>query len=137
MRELKKRLSHIDVDAIVFPIRGGATMAHFLAEGLKIKSVYALNVHSYDETTKVGKPIISNMPNISHIHKNILIVDEIVDSGETMHFIMDALKTIHPNTKFLSATIFQKDSAIFKSDFYARKCDDWIEFFWEKDLLQD
>ncbi len=135
MKTIKTKLADKNIDGIIFAIRGGATMAHFLAEAMNIKSVYALNVHSYDGQTKLGTPIISNLPTLPSSHKTVAIVDEIVDSGETMALILDKLKHTYPDINFVTATTFQKKTAVMQADIFAKYCDEWVEFFWEKDLL--
>lgn len=135
MRAVKTELSSRNIDGIIFAIRGGATMAHFLAEAMNIKSVYSLNVHSYVKQKKLGAPTILNLPTISSSHKVVAIVDEIVDSGETMTLILDTFKHTYPDIDFVTATIFQKKTAVIQADIFVRYCDEWVEFFWEKDLL--
>ena len=134
MKALKAKLSTMQIDAIVFAIRGGASMAHLLAEGMNIKSVFALNASSYDGQQKLSRPILSNIPTLPESAKKILIVDEIVDSGETMAEITKVMRERYGDREFLSACIFQRPTAIFEADFYIQNTDEWIDFYWERDL---
>ncbi len=134
MKILRTKLLDIQIDTIVFAIRGGASMAHILSEGLNIKSVYAINASSYDGQQKLNRPVLSNIPALPESAKKILLVDEIVDSGETMVEILGVLRERYPDREFLSACIFQRPTAIFEADFYVQNSDEWIDFYWERDL---
>ena len=62
------------------------------------------------------------------------IIDDIVDSGETMKEILFILKEKFPNIEFKIATLFYKNTALIKPDFSVREANEWIDFFWEVDV---
>jgi xanthine phosphoribosyltransferase len=132
--ELKTDLEKIQIpkpDAIVAIIRGGMTLAHHLGEIFNIKNVYTINASSYDKTTKLSTPKVWNIPNLEK-HREILIVDDISDSGETFLEVIKKLKDKYPDKNFKSLAIFYKPTSKFKPDFYFHETNEWIEFFWEK-----
>jgi xanthine phosphoribosyltransferase len=118
-------------DAIVAIIRGGMTLAHHLAEIFNLKDVYTINASSYDKTTKLSTPKVWNIPDLNK-YQNILVVDDISDSGDTFIEVMKKLKEKYPKKNFKSISIFYKPTSKFKPDFYFHETDEWIEFFWEK-----
>lgn len=118
-------------DAIVAIIRGGMTLAHHLAEIFNLKNVYTINASSYDKTTKLSTPKVWNIPDLNK-YQNILVVDDISDSGDTFIEVMKKLKEKYPKKNFKSISIFYKPTSKFKPDFYFHETDEWIEFFWEK-----
>lgn len=63
-------------------------------------------------------------------NSNILVVDDICDSGRTMEYIIGEISQY---AKPFAMTLFHKDSSIFKPDYYVRKAeeDNWIRFCWE------
>ena len=63
--------------------------------------------------------------------KRIVIVDDIIDSGESMSEILRILREKFPHCEFKIATIFYKKTAILSPDFAVKEANDWIEFFWE------
>ncbi|PZT49073.1 nicotinate phosphoribosyltransferase [Helicobacter valdiviensis] len=135
--DIKELLSKLDFnpDGIVAISRGGLTMAHFLSIALDIRKVYSISAVSF--FNKVQQQIqISNIPEI-HGAQRILIVDEIIDSGVSMEKVLRILKEIHTNIEFKTATLFHKSSASIKPDYFIREAKDWIEFFWEVDILKD
>lgn len=117
--------------AIVAVARGGLTLGHFLAMQLNNRNLFVLNSIHYEDTQKLDELKIFNVPDLSSF-KKVLIVDDMIDSGETMSKIKALLVDKFPNTNFKIATIFYKNTAIFKPDFTLKLARQWIEFFWEK-----
>jgi len=127
-------LSNLNIpkpDAIVAIARGGLTLSHHLAEIFDIREVFAINAISYNKTQKKEKIDIFNIPNL-HGFKNILIVDDISDSGDTFIKVLKLLKTKYPDLNFKTLSIFYKPTSKFKPDFYFHETDEWIRFFWER-----
>ncbi|TLD85165.1 phosphoribosyltransferase [Helicobacter sp. MIT 11-5569] len=134
--DMKELVSQIDFnpDAIVAISRGGLTMAHFLGIALDLRRVYTINASSF--FNKVQQEIqISNIPELSG-NQRVLIVDEIVDSGTSMEKVYNILSEINTNIDFKTACIFHKPTAGFKPDFILREAKDWVEFFWEVDIVK-
>ena len=130
IKELAKRVG--ECDAIVAIARGGLTPAHMLAEALDVRDVYIIGSRSYDDRKKVGKPILSDIPKIEA--SKVAVIDDIVDSGETMREVMAALSSQNPGVHFVSAALFYKPTACYRPDHWLKKADEWIEFFWTKDV---
>ncbi len=131
VRDLAKKMPK-DYEAIVAVARGGLTIAHFLAEALEIKEVYTIGAKSYENRTKQGKPLIGQAPTV--LAKKILVVDDIVDSGETMERVLKALRHKNSEAKIDTAALFYKPGASFKPDFWVQNASEWIEFFWSEDI---
>ncbi|SMC09320.1 phosphoribosyltransferase [Nitratiruptor tergarcus] len=135
IRDLKTLTKKIDFkfDAIVAISRGGLTIAHFLGEYYNIRSVYAISAIGYEDQKKLPCVTIGNIPDLS-CHERILIVDEIVDSGETLERVIAQVKEKFPHLICKSAVLFYKSSAKFQPDFFVQYADEWIDFFWTRDL---
>lgn len=121
-------------DAIIAIARGGLTLSHMLSLRWDLREVYSLNAISYNGS-KQQELIVKNVPKIDEKIKKILIVDEIVDSGKSLHKIVEILKDQNPNVSFYTAVIFQKQNAEIKANFFIREPQDWIDFFWERDMF--
>jgi len=132
---LIKQLKNSDFDAIVAIARGGLTLSHVVAEGLNIRNVQSIRTELYDDTCKRDTLSIFGECKFHNV-KNILVLDDIADSGETLNAIMKNLKSNHPTINFISATLFYKKTSIYKPNFWINEANDWIEFFWEKDFIQ-
>ena len=116
---------------IVSVTRGGLLSAYFLADLLGVKSIETINISSYQDTQSKG--IIDN----TKISKDFteftpLIVDDLVDSGKTMKYILHQYAFNPLETKI--ATIFTKPHAILKPDFFVEEVSDdvWIVFPYER-----
>jgi len=107
------------------------TLGHFLAEHMNLRNLYSLNSIHYNDQNKLDYIKVYNIPNLSKA-KRVVIVDDIIDSGETMHEITKLLKEKFPTVQFKSAAIFYKPNSIIKPDFAVKEAKDWIEFFWSK-----
>jgi xanthine phosphoribosyltransferase len=126
------QISPSKFDAIIGIARGGLTLAHFLATKLELRDLFTINSISYNEMEKNSDIKIFNIPDLSG-YKKVLIVDDIVDSGETMDGVVNILKDKFPNLELKIASLFYKQSAIIKPDFTIKEANLWIEFFWEVD----
>lgn len=113
--------------------RGGLTLSHLMAQAMNIRNLYALNSIHYDGEKKLDSFNIFNIPDLSCSNK-VLIIDDIIDSGETMKEILSILKEKFPNIEFKIASLFYKTTALIKPDFSVREANEWIDFFWELDV---
>ena len=120
-------------EAIVAVARGGLTLGHFLASRLGIRRFYSIGSLSYDKEKKLQSLELGELPELGSFHK-ILLVDDIVDSGDTMIAITQAIQEKYQNLEVKTATLFYKKTASFTPDYKVREAHEWIEFFWEEDL---
>ncbi|AFI06358.1 phosphoribosyltransferase [Helicobacter cetorum] len=121
-------------EAIVCVMRGGMTLTHFLSLYWDLREVYGINAISYDTTNQQNALKIENIPTIKEHLNKILVVDEIVDSGNSLEAVLKVLQDKHPKKKFYSASLFQKPSAKYKANAFLKDAPEWIDFFWEVDL---
>ena len=117
-------------DAIIAIARGGLTFAHHLSQKLDIREVFSINAISYEENKKLKEIKIFNIPNLDK-YKNILIVDDISDSGDTFLKVLDILKNRYPQKTFKTIALFYKPTSKYKPNIYIHTTNEWINFFWE------
>jgi xanthine phosphoribosyltransferase len=122
-----------EFDAIVGVARGGLCMAHCMAEGLEIREVQTVRTELYDKSCKRSKISIFDTCALSGV-KKVLVVDDIADSGETLQEVMGYLEKKYPEISFVSATLFYKNTSVYKPHFWVNEANTWIEFFWEEDF---
>ncbi len=127
---LAKELKSYEPDVILAVARGGMTLGHFLAEALETRHLYSINSIHYEETRKLDTIDIFNMPDLSRA-KKVVIVDDIIDSGETMIELKRVLLEKYPDLDLRVASIFYKGKALLRPDFTTREATEWIEFFWD------
>ncbi|MBN2824300.1 MAG: phosphoribosyltransferase [Campylobacterales bacterium] len=134
-QDLKSLTQKIDwsFDTLLPIARGGLSMGQLLGEYYDIRQVYAINTIGYDDTTKLEKVKVFNIPDLSDSH-NILIVDDIVDSGDTIEVVLPKLQALYPDKTFKVASIFYKPTASMQPNFWVKEAKEWIDFFWSVNL---
>ncbi len=134
-QDLKTLTQKIDqeFDTIIPIARGGLTIAQMLAEYYDIREVYSINTIGYEDTKKLDKVKVFNIPNLKY-SKKVLIVDDIVDSGDTLVEVLKVLNKNYPDITFFTASIFYKKSAKITPTWYIKEAKEWIDFFWSIDL---
>ncbi len=135
--DLKILTNKIDqeFDTIVPISRGGLSIGQMLGEFYNIRQVYAINTIGYEGTKKLDEVKVFHLPNLENGNR-VLVVDDIVDSGDTLVAVLDILKREYPKVKFFTASLFYKPTAVIEPTWWARQTEDWIEFFWSEDLKQ-
>lgn len=118
-------------DAIVCLLRGGMVPARIFADRFNITSnLFVIDVKFYTGIAETRtEPIIKCSEEI--IGQNVLVVDDICDSGKTM----DCVKLFLRDNAMRTATLFCKEDCTTKPDFYHKvvKKDDWVMFPWERE----
>jgi len=133
--DLKVLTEKIDqpFDAILGIARGGLAMAQMLGEYYELREVYAINTIGYDGTEKKDAVEVFNIPDLKSA-KQVLIVDDIVDSGDTLVEILKVLNHQYADVTFLTASLFYKPTAKLRPTWYVKEPKGWIDFFWSVDL---
>jgi len=132
VNDLINQAKAYEADVILAVARGGVTLGHFLAERMNLRRLYTLNSIHYDDQQKLETIDVFNIPNLGE-GKRVLVVDDIVDSGESMLEIMQLLKEKYPKNSYKSAVLFYKKEAHYQPDFTCHEAKEWIAFFWSKD----
>lgn len=130
---LAEKISHIGFqpDLIVSVTRWWLLSAYFLADRLWVKSIETINIITRDGKDSGEIRDVTKIPKDFTEFKT-LIVDDLIDSGKTMKYILDQY-TFNPlQTKI--ATIYCKKDATLKPDFFVEEVssDAWIIFPYER-----
>lgn len=128
--EIKKR--NLKIDSIVGISRGGLIPARFLSDLLLIPDIKIISAGFYaGPNIRMEKPTIhSSIPEDEVKNRNILLVDDVADTGETLeavrrHLIDKGARNVY------TAVIYVKPWNKAKIDFYSQETDAWIIFPWE------
>ncbi|GIU71605.1 MAG: phosphoribosyltransferase [Candidatus Nitrosocaldaceae archaeon] len=121
-----------NIDTIIGVSRGGLIPARIFADIFDIHDIFIITAQYYiDINKRLDKPIININTAIEKLKgKNVLIVDDITDTGNTMLALIDILKDKADNIKTL--TLYKKPKSVFKPDYYSEVTDEWIVFPWER-----
>lgn len=129
-RMAKQIKDEFDPEVILAVARGGLTLGHSLAVALENRNLFTLNSIHYEDTNKLDTIQIFNVPDLSKYTK-ILLIDDIIDSGESMVEIKRELLKRYPNLDIKIATVFYKEKALLLPEFKVKEAHDWVEFFWD------
>nr|WP_215728949.1 phosphoribosyltransferase family protein [Campylobacter vulpis] len=129
----KKVKEDFNPDALVSIAIGGLSLGHSLAVALKTRNLFALNSIHYDDTRKLDSVEVFNIPNLS-AYKRVLLIDDIVDSGESLSEIKRILKEKFPHIELKIATIFYKKTALLQPEFSVKEANEWVEFYWDIEI---
>ena len=131
--ELAKKIEEeaLPFDVIIGISRGGWVPARLLSDLLGNDEVDTVRVKFYKSVgTTAKKPVILLSTQIDIKGKDILLVDDIADTGESLIETIENIK--EKNIKSISvATLIKKPQSMFTPDFFIRETPDWVIFPWE------
>lgn len=119
---------------LIIPIaRGGLIPGTIMAYKANIKNIYPVYIKSYKEQEQVDVGFYVN-PDVDYIKSfnNILIIDDLSDTGNTFNFFGNFLKN-NNIINFKTASLYLKTGTNFIPDFYVSSFDNdvWLDFPWE------
>lgn len=117
-------------DLVVGIARGGIPVAMVVADRLGCK-VDFINVKSYTDVGERTKPKILTTIVEGISGKRVLVVDDLVDHGETMETVTQYLGAEKPYG-MKTAVLFTKPWSAFVPDFSLQTVDTWVVFPYER-----
>ena len=120
--------------AIVTVTRGGLVPAAIVARELDIRVIETISITSYDDTRqgelRVLKSVASDIIEMGGGGRDVLIVDDLVDTGRTAKIVRDLLPKAH------FATVYAKPMGRPLVDTFITEVsqDTWIFFPWDTGL---
>ncbi|SMG53787.1 phosphoribosyltransferase [Paraburkholderia susongensis] len=126
-------------DAMVCVLRGGAVPGAILANELGIDLMMGMKVVQNGQVTGVGKvgvayeaqKAVVRVPlnDVSLAGKRVLVVDDVLDSGETAAVVVDEVRRRGAALVKL-ATLQIKTYSSFKPDYFVEEVTNWIFYPW-------
>ncbi|MDD2369310.1 MAG: phosphoribosyltransferase family protein [Sulfuricurvum sp.] len=135
VQHLSEQCKPFEADTILAVARGGMSLAHALSMALDVRNLHTIRVESYDGDSQRDKVSILSQCDLTG-SRQVLVVDDIVDSGRTLFALLPILRLQNPTCEFKVATLFTKPTALMQPDFSLHEATDWIDFFWERDFLK-
>jgi len=118
-------------DAILGISRGGLVPAMLLSDSLDQHNISTVRMVLYKNGKKLEKLEILDWPSKSMEGKNVLIVDDISDTGETLSQLKEWLAS-QKVAGFKIACLHAKAKTDVKPDFYSRELDGWVCSPWNR-----
>jgi len=138
-KELAKKIkaSGYRVDVIVAVARGGWVPARILADLLEIKELYSVKTEHWGMVATItGEAKITQPLNVSLDDKNVLIVDDVADTGETIKIVREHVKNLMAKDIRIAVIDYKKTSK-FIPDYYAAEMEGWKWIVYPWSLKED
>jgi hypoxanthine phosphoribosyltransferase/molybdopterin converting factor small subunit len=124
------------VDTVIGIMRGGVIPARIIADYLGVRNMGIIEVMFYQRPGETRhKPVIRQPLTLDISDKNILIVDDVSDTGKSLQVALSAIALYGPS-QIKTATLYIKPWTTFIPDYYAASATKWIVFPWEKNEVK-
>lgn len=121
----------VPFDIIIGISRGGWVPARILSDILGNDEIDTVRVKFYESVDKTAKePVILLSTQIDIKGKDILLVDDIADTGESLIATIEHLKEKNAKSIFV-ATLVKKPQSKVTPDLFVRETPNWVIFPWE------
>jgi len=131
LAENVRKNERFQFDCIIGVSRGGLALTRIMSDLLDIQNVMITRCEYYtDIGEKKKKPIITQKIQGNISAKNVLVVDDVADTGESLLVIQNYLESKRPEQVKI-ATIFVKPWCKIMPDYFVSRTDAWIIFPWE------
>lgn len=108
--------------------KGGLTWSRTLADYLDISEMSTIQIRFYtDISARSNKPVIIQSLPIDVSSENVLLFDDVAESGDTLKMAKEYLSLCGANT-VTTAVLFIKEWIKVKPDFYGDSTDAWVIF---------
>ena len=126
----KIRASGKDYESMLCITRGGGFIGSFLSELLNYRKIRTISLQYYNRQ-KRGEAVLELVPpEIATLRGNVILVDDLIDSGKTMKFVIDKYSYL---ANFDVAVLYDKGGGSIRPQYFVDKvsADEWITFPWE------
>ena len=134
LMELAKRVkdSGFKPDLIVGVSRGGWAPARVMSDLLENANTASIRIEFYlAPGVTARKPVISQTIMVPVKGVNVLVVDDVADTGESLKVAVEHLDACGAKA-IKTATLYYKPQSILKPDFFILQTEQWIIFPWER-----
>lgn len=125
-RSLAERIrGRFDPDLVIAIGRGGFVPARVVCDSLMMSALTSIRVEHWGEAARRHREARVRYPlSIDVAGQDILVIDDVTDTGDTLAATMDYLAPLHPGT-VKTGVLHHKTTSIFIPDFYAKKVAAW------------
>lgn len=115
------------VDKVVALAKGGLTWARTLVDHLGVDQLSSMRIKSYSDVSKNIPPQIIQPLADAVNEMDVLVFDEVADTGESLEVATTYLKAMGVNTLAVAALCYKPQSKVVP-DYYAFKTAAWVVF---------
>lgn len=137
-RELARvvRASGFRVDIVVAIGRGGYVPARLVCDFLDLARMTGIKVEHYVATRKQAQVKIRYPLNADVSGLNVLVVDDVNDSGDTLEAVVRYVKTFAPR-EVRTAVLHEKAVTLFPADYVAKRLKTWRWYVYPWAVVED
>lgn len=137
-RELARaiRASGYRPDLVVAIGRGGYTPARLVCDFLHLNQLTSIKVEHYVATHRQSEVVIRYPLNADVRDLNLLIVDDVNDSGDTLAAVVRYIKTLAPRS-VRTAVLHEKTVTAYPVDYFAKRVTKWRWIVYPWALIED
>jgi hypoxanthine phosphoribosyltransferase len=120
------------IDIAVAIARGGLVPARILSDYLSIRDLTTIKVEHWGITATPSEKAVIKFPLCADIKdKNVLLIDDTTDTGDTLRVSTEYLKSFKPE-EIRTAVLIHKACSVITPDYFVRKVKKWkwIIFPW-------
>ncbi|MCX8173213.1 MAG: phosphoribosyltransferase [Thermoplasmata archaeon] len=135
----KIRKANYRPDVVIGLTRGGWIPARLICDELQVKSLYAVKTEHWGLTaTKDGQAKIAQTLPVDVRDKNVLIVDDITDTGQSLSLAKDHVASFKPSA-LKTATLLHITHSTIVPDFYSVEVpkEEWTWFIFPWNFNED
>jgi hypoxanthine phosphoribosyltransferase len=122
-------------DLLIGICRGGLIPLGILAGEAMFnnRTILTIDVASYDADDKQDELQVLFPVHFEDYQNcgSVLVIDDLVDSGQTIDYIVSMVKRELPHATVKVATLLYKERSKIIPDYYVQQTNDWIVFPWE------
>ena len=130
--DLAEKIHHVyQPDTLLAVMKGGSIVGVLMADRLGVSRIYTVNMRSYEKVGLRGKVEMYQKPPRGCIEgKQILAVDDIVDSGQSLSTVIQLIRR-YGAKDVRSAVLLVKEGSRYIPDFFTQKVKGWVFYPWE------
>ncbi|WP_031435008.1 phosphoribosyltransferase [Methylomarinum vadi] len=119
------RAADFRIDTLIAIGRGGYVPGRILSDMLGIHDLTSFKIEHYRSTRKVSEAFVKYPLSADLQGKNILLLDDVCDSGDTFAVGGDHVRNRGPVENLRTAVLHYKTVSAYKPDFFVETVSDW------------
>ena len=139
-KELALLAKPYNIDLVLSITRGGMVPATLICERLELRNILSATLMFYTDDGEqffgMTEPRFLSFPSMQALEgRNVLIVDDVWDTGRTAHAVRNRVARANPNLVKVGVLHFKPEMNEYpgeEPDFYAAITQKWVVYPWEK-----
>ncbi len=135
----KMEMDSYEPEIIIGMARGGIVPARIVSDRFQQKNLYTIKTEHWGITATVDgqAKIVQGLP-VDINNRDIIIVDDITDTGQSMKLAYEYVKSLNPKS-VKSSTLLHITRSVFKPDYFSQEVheSDWAWFIFPWNVYED